>query len=78
MQQVRTKHTILAKSFILVVRIYQITLRPFLGGHCRFQPTCSDYAIEALKKYGGLKGLLKSSYRILRCNPIGGCGHDPP
>jgi putative membrane protein insertion efficiency factor len=77
-EQVKATPSLLAHLFILFVRLYQITLRPFLGGHCRFQPTCSDYAIEALKKYGGCRGFVKSLYRILRCNPFGGCGHDPP
>ncbi|MEM6561044.1 MAG: membrane protein insertion efficiency factor YidD [Planctomycetota bacterium] len=48
-----------------------------LGGHCRFTPTCSQYAIDALKKYGPIKGSLKAAWRIMRCNPFGGCGHDP-
>ncbi len=65
-------------ALVVFVRLYQVTLRPIMGGHCRFQPTCSDYAIEALAKYGALKGTLKSIYRILRCNPWGGCGFDPP
>lgn len=63
---------------ILFVRLYQLTLRQYLGGHCRFHPTCSEYAIEALHKYGALKGSAKSIWRIVRCNPLGGCGHDPP
>jgi putative membrane protein insertion efficiency factor len=63
---------------ILFVRLYQLSLRPFIGGHCRFQPTCSEYAVEALHKYGAVKGSAKSIWRILRCNPLGGCGHDPP
>jgi hypothetical protein len=63
---------------ILIVRLYQLTLRPIMGGHCRFQPTCSDFAIEALHKYGALKGCVKTIWRIVRCNPLGGCGHDPP
>ena len=70
--------SLLAKLFILFVKIYQVTLRPIMGGHCRFQPTCSDFAIEALFKYGGIKGGSKAFYRILRCNPWGGCGYDPP
>ena len=77
-KQLDPSPTIAAKFFILFIRLYQVTLRPFLGGHCRFQPTCSDYSIEAFKKYGGAKGLVKSLCRILRCNPFGGCGHDPP
>ncbi len=77
-EKLKRNPTLFARFFILFVRLYQITLRPFIGGHCRFQPTCSDYAIEALLKYGGFKGFFKSLYRILRCNPFGGCGHDPP
>ncbi len=69
---------ILSKALILIVRMYQVTLRPVMGGHCRFQPTCSDYAIASINKYGALKGSVKSVYRIMRCNPWGGCGCDPP
>ncbi len=69
---------IIAKVLISFVRLYQITLRPVLGKHCRFQPTCSDYAIEALQKYGSVRGSMKTTWRILRCNPWGGCGSDPP
>lgn len=78
MEEVGKKPTALARLFILFVMGYQVTLRPFLGGFCRFEPTCSDYAIDALKKYGGIKGGVKAAYRILRCNPFGGSGHDPP
>ncbi|MBT4530096.1 MAG: membrane protein insertion efficiency factor YidD [Phycisphaerae bacterium] len=63
---------------IMFVRMYQATLRPIMGGHCRYSPTCSDYAIEALQKYGSWKGSIKAVWRILRCNPWGGCGYDPP
>ena len=69
---------ILSKALILIVRMYQVTLRPVMGGHCRFQPTCSDYAIASINKYGALKGSVKSVYRIMRCNPWGGYGCDPP
>ncbi|MDP7006543.1 MAG: membrane protein insertion efficiency factor YidD [Phycisphaerales bacterium] len=72
------RSSILATCFISIVKIYQVTLRPLMGGHCRFQPTCSDYAIGALLKYGGLKGGSKAILRILKCNPWGGCGYDPP
>ena len=72
------KTSLLATCFIMPVKIYQVTLRPLMGGHCRFQPTCSDYAISAIRKYGGFKGGFKAIYRILRCNPWGGCGYDPP
>jgi len=78
MEKVGKKPTVLARLFIVFVRGYQVTLRPFLGRYCRFEPSCSDYAIGALTKYGGIKGGVKATYRILRCNPFGGSGHDPP
>ena len=72
------KLSFLAHLCILAVRLYQVTLRPIMGGCCRFQPTCSDYAIEAIRNYGAIKGSLKSIWRILRCHPFGGSGFDPP
>lgn len=65
-------------ALILPVRLYQITLSPFLGNWCRFQPSCSNYFIQAVRKYGPLKGAGKGAWRILRCNPFGGHGYDPP
>jgi putative membrane protein insertion efficiency factor len=62
---------------ILPVKLYQWFLSPWLGASCRFTPTCSSYAIEALKKHGPIKGLYLAVWRILRCNPWGGHGHDP-
>ncbi|MBQ9372649.1 MAG: membrane protein insertion efficiency factor YidD [Thermoguttaceae bacterium] len=49
-----------------------------LGPHCRFTPTCSQYCILALRKYGLLRGSFKTIWRILRCNPYGKGGYDPP
>jgi uncharacterized protein len=60
------------------VRFYQWTLSPIVGRQCRFQPTCSNYMIEAIEKYGVIRGILKGSWRILRCHPFGGGGYDPP
>ncbi|HEX3009480.1 MAG TPA: membrane protein insertion efficiency factor YidD [Bacteroidales bacterium] len=68
---------ILSYPFIIIVRIYQYTLSPFLGGRCRYTPSCSEYAIEALKKHGVFKGLYLSVKRILSCHPWGGHGYDP-
>ncbi|MBT4524583.1 MAG: membrane protein insertion efficiency factor YidD [Phycisphaerae bacterium] len=76
--KVKSNPSLLAKVCIMFVKLYQVTLRPIMGGHCRFQPTCSDFAIEALLIHGGIKGGCKALYRILRCNPWGGCGYDPP
>ncbi|MGO9917967.1 MAG: membrane protein insertion efficiency factor YidD [Isosphaeraceae bacterium] len=60
------------------IRIYQLTLSPLLGPACRFEPTCSRYMVEALRKYGLFKGLAKGLYRLARCNPWSPGGHDPP
>lgn len=60
-----------------VVRLYQATLRPILGGHCRFHPTCSDYAVEALRRHGAARGTWLATKRICRCHPFGGAGYDP-
>lgn len=62
---------------IQFVRLYQVTLSPLIGQHCRFQPTCSHYAIDALRKYGPIRGTAKAAWRICRCNPFGGRGFDP-
>ena len=61
-----------------LVRVYQYTISPHLGRTCRFHPTCSSYAIEAFRKYGALKGLVLTIYRLGRCHPWGGHGYDPP
>ena len=60
------------------VRIYQWTLSPIIGRQCRFQPTCSHYFIGAVEKYGAIRGSLKGSWRICRCNPFCRGGDDPP
>lgn len=62
---------------VMLVRLYQVTLGPFMGGHCRFQPTCSQYAIDALRSHGLLRGSWLAARRVLRCHPWGGMGHDP-
>jgi uncharacterized protein len=62
---------------IVLVRIYQWTLRPFIGANCRFFPSCSDYALEALRTHGALRGTSLSAWRILRCNPWNRGGYDP-
>ena len=66
-----------ANLLILLIRIYQVTLSPFIGRSCRYIPTCSNYGIEAIKKYGAIKGGWLTFKRILSCNPWGGSGYDP-
>jgi len=63
---------------IALVRVYQLVLSPVLGRHCRFQPTCSAYFIEAVRKYGALRGSWRGVRRILRCHPWNPGGYDPP
>ena len=61
-----------------LIRGYQALLSPLLGPTCRFTPTCSAYAAEALRKYGLCAGLWKTARRLARCHPFGGSGYDPP
>ena len=62
---------------IFLVRAYRLLLSPYLPPSCRYQPTCSQYAEEALDKYGTLKGLMLALKRISRCHPWGRHGNDP-
>ncbi|MCF0198995.1 MAG: membrane protein insertion efficiency factor YidD [Bacteroidaceae bacterium] len=62
---------------ILPIRFYRRFISPLTPPSCRFTPTCSQYAIEALRKHGPVKGLALAIWRILRCNPWGGSGYDP-
>ncbi|HET54477.1 MAG TPA: membrane protein insertion efficiency factor YidD [Ignavibacteria bacterium] len=68
---------LLAYIPILLIKLYQIFLSPYLPNSCRFTPTCSAYSVEALKKHGFFKGLWLSVRRISRCHPWGGHGYDP-
>jgi putative membrane protein insertion efficiency factor len=68
---------IFSYPFILLIRVYQYIISPALGPKCRFTPTCSQYAAEALKKHGIIKGGWLSIRRISRCRPGGGHGFDP-
>lgn len=68
---------ILALPFVGLVLLYRIALSPWLGANCRFQPTCSEYAIEALREHGLFRGGLMAVRRILRCHPWGSSGYDP-
>jgi len=62
---------------IAIVRLYKYLISPILPGSCRFVPSCSEYSIEALKKYGALKGCYLSVRRVARCNPFNPGGFDP-
>ncbi len=68
---------------VAVIKIYRAILSPVLGflfapnGGCRFEPSCSLYAIEAISTHGAIKGLALAVHRLFRCHPWGGCGYDP-
>ncbi len=63
--------------FLILIKIYQKLISPFLGAQCRYTPTCSQYGYQAIQKYGPFKGGWLTLKRIGSCNPWGGHGHDP-
>lgn len=67
-----------ADLVIGLVRVYQNTLSPLIGPHCRYQPTCSTYFIGAVRKHGVLLGIVRGVWRICRCHPLSRGGFDPP
>jgi len=67
-----------SRCFIGLVHLYRVTLGPFLGGRCRFHPTCSAYMIGAIEKHGPFRGAWRGIKRLARCHPFGGWGYDPP
>jgi putative membrane protein insertion efficiency factor len=67
-----------AKLAIFLIRCYQAGISPLIGRNCRFTPTCSQYAIEAITKYGTIRGGWRGIRRILRCHPFNPGGYDPP
>ena len=66
-----------SRVLVMLVRIYQGTISRYLGGQCRFVPTCSQYFIEAVQKHGAVRGGAMGFRRILRCNPFSKGGYDP-
>jgi len=67
----------LAEMLVLPIRFYQRCISPLTPPSCRFTPTCSQYAVEALRKHGPLRGSWLALRRLLRCHPLGGSGYDP-
>ena len=68
---------IVARGFTVAIRGYQKYISPLLGAHCIYTPTCSEYALQAIRKYGALKGSFLAVKRILRCHPFHAGGYDP-
>ncbi|RJQ07641.1 MAG: membrane protein insertion efficiency factor YidD [Bacillota bacterium] len=67
----------LTKALVAVIRGYQLFVSPLLGPHCRFRPTCSQYAMEAVTRYGPVKGFFLAARRLLKCHPFHPGGYDP-
>ncbi len=68
---------VIGQFFLLLIKLYQTLISPLFPGSCRYTPTCSQYGIEAIRKYGPFKGGGLTLKRIGRCHPWGGHGHDP-
>ena len=60
-----------------LIKVYQLFVSPLLGANCRYVPSCSEYAADALRQYGAIRGGWLALRRIMRCHPWGGSGHDP-
>ena len=73
----KTIQKLVRLPFILLIKFYQYVISPAIGPKCRYTPTCSHYALEAINKYGVIKGIWLGLKRISRCHPWGGHGHDP-
>jgi uncharacterized protein len=76
-QHINRIKLLIAQAFVLIIRIYQALISPMLGSVCRFSPSCSQYAIEAIQRYGLIKGLWLAGCRLLRCHPWNPGGFDP-
>jgi len=66
------------RFLVAAARVYQYTLSPLIGRHCRFEPSCSNYFILAVQKYGAVRGTLRGLWRVCRCHPFNPGGLDPP
>ncbi len=69
---------VVRRALILLIRVYQLTLSPFFGPVCRFEPSCSRYAIACIESHGVLRGSWLALRRLLRCHPFHPGGYDPP
>ena len=67
----------MSRVLVLLILLYRVTLGRLLGGQCRYHPSCSQYAIDAVGKYGAVRGSWRAVKRICRCHPWGGHGYDP-
>lgn len=63
--------------FLIPLRVYQRAISPLLGNRCKYYPSCSEYAVQAIERFGILRGLVLAGWRVLRCNPLSHGGYDP-
>jgi hypothetical protein len=76
-QRASTLHRAAVAGLVGLVRLYQVTVSPLLGPCCRYAPSCSAYAVEALRVHGVWRGLALAAWRVLRCHPLAEGGYDP-
>ncbi|HWE08588.1 MAG TPA: membrane protein insertion efficiency factor YidD [Solirubrobacteraceae bacterium] len=69
--------TMVRRLFVLPIRLYQLLLSPLAGERCKYYPSCSEYAVQAISRFGILRGLVLAAWRLLRCNPWSRGGYDP-
>ena len=69
--------SVVRSALLGLIRLYQLTLSPWLGSPCRYEPTCSRYAAEAIERHGAVRGVWLAAKRLGRCHPWGGSGYDP-
>jgi putative membrane protein insertion efficiency factor len=74
----RVIHELAALGLVGLIRIYQVAISPLVGPSCRFEPSCSEYGAQAIRKYGVVSGLFRTLKRIARCHPWHPGGYDPP
>jgi len=67
----------LRNFLIILIKLYQYCISPFMKAHCRYIPSCSEYSIEAIRRYGAIRGGVLGIKRIMKCNPFGSYGFDP-
>ena len=65
------------QMLLLLLRVYQLMLSPLIGPACRYQPSCSQYAVEAIERHGAVRGATLAARRLIRCHPLGASGYDP-
>jgi putative membrane protein insertion efficiency factor len=74
---IRLTMMVIRGAFVLPIRLYQKLISPLTPSACRYTPSCSEYTAQAIKRHGVVRGMIKGAWRVMRCNPFGGSGHDP-